>query len=349
MAQTKSKPGPSGGFTLVELLVVIAIIGILVSLLVPAISRIRTQAKITATTAEFSSLDSALEAYRADGISEGVLPPSRSDFTDYQRIADPLSPAAAMVPNTKISGAHLLVHAMVGADLLGTPGFRDFDRNGIWANDTHAAADGAYEVDQTTGEILRPRYGGAGYVSDKMREKVKTLEELEDEGVIVSGQVASAIATATTAVQPLFVDAWGRPILYYRANPGATFMIGNDSGAPGIYNQPDNGIITGSDAGDVYDSAGLDFGAGPLSDDHTKLHKISHVDGAYPPLRPDIVGGVNQVLEDGEYDNSFARFILDPKVRARNTPVRKDTYLLISAGADAIYGSTDDIINWTKE
>jgi hypothetical protein len=49
------------------------------------------------------------------------------------------------------------------------------------------------------------------------------------------------------------------------------------------------------------------------------------------------------------YANSFARFILDASVKARPTPVQKDTYLLISAGPDAIYGSDDDVINWTRK
>jgi hypothetical protein len=180
-----------------------------------------------------------------------------------------------------------------------------------------------------------------------MREKIKTLGELEDDGVLASGQLAAL--TRGTALQPLFVDAWDRPILYYRANPGAKFMVGDDAGAPGIYNQPDNGLITGSDAGDVYNSVGMDFGAGARPNDPTKLHKISRIAAAYPPLVPVVAGGINEVLEADAYKNSFARFILDPKVRARNTPVRKDSYLLISAGADAVYGSVDDIINWTKE
>ena len=35
-----------------------------------------------------------------------------------------------------VSGAHLLYQALVGADGLGTPGFKDIDRDGTWWDDT---------------------------------------------------------------------------------------------------------------------------------------------------------------------------------------------------------------------
>ena len=50
----------------------------------------------------------------------------------------------------------------------------------------------------------------------------------------------------------------------------------------------------------------------------------------------------------GKFHHTFADFILDGKVAARPTPVNKDGYLLISAGADGVYGSEDDITNWTR-
>jgi prepilin-type N-terminal cleavage/methylation domain-containing protein len=53
-----------GGFTLVELLVVIAIIGILVSLLVPAVSSALTRAKIAKCQTNLRGLGQALTLYQ---------------------------------------------------------------------------------------------------------------------------------------------------------------------------------------------------------------------------------------------------------------------------------------------
>ena len=48
-------------------------------------------------------------------------------------------------------------------------------------------------------------------------------------------------------------------------------------------------------------------------------------------------------LEDANY---FYEYIRDPRVQARPWPYRPDSYLLISAGADGIYGTNDDIRNF---
>jgi prepilin-type N-terminal cleavage/methylation domain-containing protein/prepilin-type processing-associated H-X9-DG protein len=51
------------GFTLVELLVVVAIIGILVSILLPAVGRVRSQAKVTRCAANLRSMAGACLTY----------------------------------------------------------------------------------------------------------------------------------------------------------------------------------------------------------------------------------------------------------------------------------------------
>ena len=50
-------------------------------------------------------------------------------------------------------------------------------------------------------------------------------------------------------------------------------------------------------------------------------------------------------IEDFDY---FYEYIRDPKVHARPWPYRPDSYLLISAGMDGIYGTDDDIRNFGR-
>lgn len=61
----KTKESGSG-FTLIELLVVVAIIGILVSLLFPAISSIRNSARKSAAKADMQSIETAIDQYYAE-------------------------------------------------------------------------------------------------------------------------------------------------------------------------------------------------------------------------------------------------------------------------------------------
>ena len=323
-------------FTLVELLVVVSIIAILLGVLLPAMSHIRAKAKNLQASSNLQALQQGIEMFRGESDLGGTYPPSSGDYgqnpADRRRIANPFSESAMDDPDTEITGAHLLVHALVGADLLGTPGFVDLDRDGYWADDTHAGPEGAYEVSEEEGVEKRMRYGGGGYVSDEMKEQsIKSLRELEETGKIVYWAESSALAN--TRLQPLFVDPWDRPILYYKANRVARRMIAT-SEKPGIYWQDDNGVITGSQNG-LTDYDGIDFGSGKTDD---LYHRIAKADAPEP----------KDDIDTEKFKNTFARFIHDPAVQARNTPVRKDSYLLISAGADGVYGSNDDVLNWTR-
>ena len=51
----------------------------------------------------------------------------------------------------------------------------------------------------------------------------------------------------------------------------------------------------------------------------------------------------------GIADNNYQYFydyIMDPKIETRAWPYRPDAYILISAGADGLYGTGDDIRNF---
>ena len=62
-------------FTLIELLVVISIITLLMSILMPSLSRARAQAKGVACLARMKEFGNAIAVY--EGTSGGVLPPAR--------------------------------------------------------------------------------------------------------------------------------------------------------------------------------------------------------------------------------------------------------------------------------
>ena len=339
--RTSNFASRADAFSLVEMMVVIGIIGLLLAALLPAFSAVRNQARYTQASSQFRALDTGLVSFRAEAALGGALPPSSGDNpkpADRQKIANPqLESAASLI---RVSGAHLLVHAMVGAEGLGTPGFKDLNRNGVWWDDTHRKRDeGIYAVGDD-GKEQSPRYGGSGYVDDKMKERTQTLKDLASAGKIPNRPQWSTADQDEIAInESLFLDPWDRPILYYKANPVGLRMTGALN-KPGIFWQEDNGIITGSKEGVVNDE-GLDFGAGKEADAYHEL---------FSAKSPEPTERIEDILTQSEdYAHSFVRFILDPSIKARPTPVQKDSYLLISAGPDARYGTADDVTNWTRK
>ncbi len=341
-------------FSLVELLVVVGIIALLISILVPSLSGVRTSAKSVATKSQITGLSTALDAYKQESGLGGSYPPSKSDDNPSvtppsDKIKDPFSTSLTDLNHT--TGASLLVYALNGADGLGTPGFPDLSNDGQpgsnnkWSDDTSrkdTSPYGAYAIGASgspqEGNPLLPRYGPYAN-SDPLIKSIKSIKELLDNQVY---QAPIPAWNDPDYKHKVFTDSFKFPILYYRARSGARALVPPTGGTiPGIYDPSDNLAITGKtlqNGGVDPSSPGLYRPGGGQTNGHWLGYVVGN-DTSRPPF-PN--------LDDTPYANSFERLVWDKTVTARPTPVNKDTFLLISAGPDGRYGTADDIANFER-
>ena len=111
MKRIWQQPAKRHGFTIIELLTVMSIIVILISLLTPALNRVRRYAMDVKQRAQFHSIGVALDLFNAE--NEG--------YPRFQCVEDQRTP-------TDYCGAMKLAEAMVGQDLKGFNPKSRFDR-----------------------------------------------------------------------------------------------------------------------------------------------------------------------------------------------------------------------------
>jgi prepilin-type N-terminal cleavage/methylation domain-containing protein len=327
----------AAAFTLVELLVVIVIIGILVSILIPAVGAVRKTARNAATSAALTTIATGLETFKADGRLGGQYPPSQSD---YRVSIGPVvrSPYAAGA-EIQITGAGLLVWALSGADLLGTPGFQTVGNAATWGQctgpnynngpgDPTNPAD-LYALDPAEQQPVYPRSGP--YVDISKLPVTRDEDTTTNVDFVVPAELAARKALGLDLIQrnyPMYLDAFGYPILYWRADSSGRTMASVDRSRTdlprGIYWYEDNLALT--DMGSI-----------------EKL-VLSKAGGAHA-IEWELSGGP-WIPPNWPPAGYFQGYIVNKAVQARLEPSRADSYLLVSPGADGRYGTADDVTNF---
>ena len=302
------------GFTIVELLTVMAVIAILIGLLVPAIDKVRKGAKDVKQKAQFHSIEVALEIFKND---EGYYPQSsllRPDST----ISPPFT-----------CGAHKLAEALVGRDLLGFDPKTQWDAEEDETNTEAYACDDKSSTPDEKEESLERRKGP--YLQLQNIGAFNIAQLFDDTKEVYPGDRDNKGNTTSSDAAPVLTDVYyekrvtlkrqssgstitlnvmaGTPILYYKANTSSTVFN---------YQQPDLSI---------YDNSHND----PIID----LGQLKDPDIDHP------------FKADGSYQSKdFFEAITNPNITSRERPYNSDSFILLSAGNDGLYGTSDDIWNF---
>ncbi len=307
---------------MVEILVVVGIIALLTGMLIPAVTMVKKAAKEAKQKAQFAAIELGLEAFKSDF---GDYPPS-DPYTWEENTPSTLQNTA---------GALKLAEAMLGRDLLGVhpdTGFR-VDGTNRWEYvdtasppTTHAPTTynfydrtNTMEVEKRKGRYVEIDVANPAFLNDAVGTAGSDLNAAADCPILgdVFGKGKEFVRNNTRIRS-------GRPILYYRAN--LAFKIVTTDPAKSAYRSADNdGLLSLIN-----------------SRDSDRLGPAPGTTGFWNPLAAAM--------------GTFVKYVADPRATIQGSsstlssyvPYRPDSYILVSAGADGFYGTSDDIRNFGK-
>jgi type II secretory pathway pseudopilin PulG len=316
------------GFTIIELLTVMSIIIILISIMVPSLNRVKRYALQVKQKKNFTAIDAGLTMFNAE-------------FDGYPESSQMDRPTGG-VP---YCGAMRLAEAMVGQDVLGFHPQSHFYQNGTTdglapGSPTSAVPPGndLYPARRLVNPPPTPPSLPTVDIAGSERERKGLYLPRENANIYVMGDLFTDVSTifgGNAYSLPVLCDVYanvpnirtgrnvGTPILYYKASARNTsHPIKNSENLTNpqlnIYNYLDN-----------YDLLSL---------------QVPWMPGTYHPMglagRPTPLGATVNADPFVFYDA-----ILNEKLSVPR-PFNSDSYILISAGFDGLFGTKDDVFNF---
>lgn len=313
------------GFTLVEMLTVIGIIVLLVSILLPVVSAVRSKGWQARTQAQLQSIAAGIQSYHGD--FNAYPGPFGNNDVHINTASIPIRQGGT-VQLSKMTMSENLTIGLVGG-IVNTPTGVQYDYD--------AVGQGPVSLNNRNPKKFKAYMDKANLSPFRGTTGTRT-------GYGYGDEVAEADDTPVAEFVDTFSD--GMPILYLRAKLGAPV-----SGAPSVVvTNTTNYAQQGQyDLNQVIGYTGTNIGAG----------KDQDVGKEYiPALRPNerpfhgfrtanpanSVNQANRPPGDGPtyvYPYDLNAYMRHPTLAG--AAKQQDGYLLISAGADRIYGTKDDI------
>ncbi len=305
------------GFTVVELLTAIAIIAVLVSLIIPALHMVQRSADMAKQRAQFHSIDIALEAFRAD---DGDYPPS-----------DDIGAMFDAYP-----GAMKLAEAIIGQDGFG------FHPRSEFRNDGQGDTDG----DGTDEPLYLPDVDG--YI-DGLSLTNEEKDALRRENLTVRKGPYLELETANAVRLKYLYKGYGTEGLHFPPVPDRFVLCdmfrlvknnatGKRTGMPILYYKANTSNFKHDPDTYVQDLAPVNKCIYDVRDNR----KIVALTGLWEGIIPQ----PHSMSDDPSifYKNTLNPNFATPPMR----PYRADSFILLSAGPDGLYGTPDDVFNFNR-
>ena len=321
-------------FTIVELLTVMGVIALLIGLLAPALNAVRRHAKDVKQRAQFNSIKAGLEMFRTD---MGDYPESGNKPL-YNSVAD------------VTTGAQHLAEALLGRDLRGFDPQSSWDaqvdvsNNKIYPN----AAKGSVPTDVTDGDNRRKGpYLDVENVGVFNVDQLYTVNNVLTPNTYIYGRT-DMVTPANNQPSPFITDVYtdktvtlnyrvggvdssknvraGSPVLYFKANTTAKDLRRTTAPATDFsdrtYNYYDNAQVLELGKMSAWTAAGKPA-VGTAN-----AHPMADPAGTQP------------------YDKFYEAITNHQIPNDEGVAFRSDSYILMSAGKDGLFGTADDIYNF---
>jgi len=317
----------AAGFTLVELMTVLAIITILITILIPVISKIRTRAKIAVVQQQLNEIEGGImRFYQDQGQYPGPLPNSYLYTAKRGLPAPAIYDATGTTQLTTVTQSENLVLGLLGG----------------------------LKFQAITNRLcFDPTMVGRGMVNlaGKKFEPYLSL----DPNAISTGQYSDSAGAADDSPIPEFLDKFSSPmpILYMRAHVGTSGVVSDDVIAK-------DGLQRQYVLSDIYPYT---HGSSGSIGEGKSIKANEYRAPAAMPSTGVFPHGLQTVDPNQKLDKSSAYpYDLFPylqsqtvlptdtstpaQINATSTARSANTFILISAGPDRVYGTADDICSF---